>query len=113
MIYFVFIEHDEKLSIRHQEKIEDLCHKYEKEIDLIKDDLRKMRRERDKFRDKFENLNEDFEEIKRERDRYRQKLGKTNGDFDEYERDHRSSPITRRPHRISTSPEDHRKKDSR
>lgn len=31
------------------------------------DDLKQMRRERDKYRDKFENIDEDFDEIKRQR----------------------------------------------
>jgi len=48
-----------------------------------------MRRERDKFRDKFGTISEDFEEIKRQRDQYRQKL-------ERYEHDRqtgRSSPV--------------------
>jgi chromosome segregation ATPase len=69
-----------------------MCRAYEKEIEQMKDDFKDMRRDRDKFRDKFENIKEDFEEIKRQRDRYGQKFDRNN-DFDG-ERHHtgRSSP---------------------
>jgi hypothetical protein len=40
----------------------------------MKDDLKQMRRERDKYRDKFDTANEDLEEIKRERDQYGKKF---------------------------------------
>jgi len=40
----------------------------------MKDDLKQMRRERDKYRDKFDTANEDLEEIKRERDQYSKKF---------------------------------------
>ena len=46
----------------------------------MKDNLKQMRRERDKFRDKFDTTNEDLEEIKRERDQYRRKLDRLDHD---------------------------------
>jgi len=97
----------------------------------MKDDFKQMRRERDKFRDKFDNIKEDLEEIKRERDHYRQKLNRITNDFDQgrYEHDRqekfhqtgRSSPVLKRdderyykrPHGDSYSFEEPVKKDSR
>lgn len=120
-----FIERNEQLSTRQHEKIQDLkhlCHEYENKIDLMKEDLKKMRRERDKYHDKFDDLNENFEEIKRERERYRQKLNRLQ-EFDEHERDNRSSQILKRDdnkrsqyftsRRDLHSPEESSKRDSR
>ncbi|CAF3583434.1 unnamed protein product, partial [Adineta steineri] len=79
------LEHDKQLSprkydestdrnvVHKMEKLKEMCEYYENELEQMKDDLKIMRRERDKYRDKLETLNEDFEEIKRERDQYRNK----------------------------------------
>jgi hypothetical protein len=79
----------------------------------MKDNFKHMRRERDKFRDKFGTISEDFEEIKRQRDQYRQKLGR-------YEHDRqtgRSSPVLKhddeRYNKRLQSLEESWKKDSR
>jgi hypothetical protein len=61
----------------------------------MKDDFKDMRRDRDKYRDKFDTIKEDFEEIKRQRDQYRQKLDRIN-DFDgERYQTGRSSPTSK------------------
>ena len=79
-----------------------------------------MRRERDKYQDKFDHIKEDMQEIKRQRDPYQQKLERTN------QLDGRSSPafkrsdeyLNKRPtsgalYRDSHSPDGLSKKDSR
>jgi uncharacterized coiled-coil DUF342 family protein len=82
----------------------------------MKNDFKQIRRERDKFRDKFDIINEDFEEMKRQRDHYRQKLNRFNNEFDEHDRQTkfnqtgRSSPVLKHDHERYNEPW---KKDSR
>lgn len=40
----------------------------------MKDELKDVRRERDKFHDKFDHMREDMQDIKRQRDQYREKF---------------------------------------
>ncbi|CAF1041765.1 unnamed protein product [Adineta ricciae] len=55
---------------RKIEDLKDLCEHYENELEQLKDDLKRMRRERDRYRDKIDSNNEDLEEMKRERNQY-------------------------------------------
>ncbi|CAF0997502.1 unnamed protein product [Adineta ricciae] len=55
---------------RKTEDLKDLCEHYENEVEQLKDDLKRMRRERDRYRDKVDSNNEDLEEMKRERNQY-------------------------------------------
>ena len=66
----------------------------------MKDQLKKFRRERDQFHDKFDYVNETLEEVRRERDQYRRKLDRAQQELDdlrnEPNRAHRASPGAKR-----------------
>jgi hypothetical protein len=82
----------------------------------MKDDFKQMRRDRDKYRDKFEIIREDLEEIKRQRDQYRQKLDRMNEFDGERYQTGRSSPAVKRYDERQTtrsSSEEYWKKDFR
>ncbi|CAF1377653.1 unnamed protein product [Adineta steineri] len=116
------LEHDKQLlprkydestdrNIVHKmEKLKEMCEYYENELEQMKNDLKIMRRERDKYRDKLEALNEDFEEIKRERDQHRYKSDRqTNQSL----KQNSARPLNTSGRRNSSSSEELSKTDSK
>ena len=76
----------------------------------MKDDFKQMRRDRDKYRDKFETIKEELEEIKRKHDRTTNELKKS-----QTQANRSSSPVLKRDDkrsqsRDSNSPEEFSKK---
>ena len=55
-----------------------------------------MRRERDRFHDKFDEVTERLEEMRRERDQYRRKFDRAQQESDDTNRSRRTPPGQRR-----------------
>ncbi|CAM4791256.1 unnamed protein product [Rotaria magnacalcarata] len=111
-------EHDERLSARRRDdspnkdlrrQIEDLneaCRDYRKELEQKKDELKQLRHERDKNRNRLELVGEELEDMRRERDQYRKKSNQLTDDLEELRAEqnrqmktngtHHSSPILSR-----------------